>query len=660
MTFKAARILVLRNVPHFFTYGVPDNGGDFLVGHIVSLPFGKSVCEGLICEVFEISEFQYETYRSLIAVNSDYLILPSSVTSLLEWFIEFYHLTPYIAYKAVLSSHQSKSLRPLKTKPLLAASIALDLLPEQQMVLDRLITLSHSGFSENLLHGVTGSGKTEVYLQFTDYILKQGKTILVLVPEISLTPQFVERFEARFPGLVAVLHSGLTPVKRLHYWRSAQQGESPIVIGARSAVFAPLDELGAVIIDEAHDLSYKQDRHPRYWTHDIAIYRAQQAQCLLLYGTATPSIEMLYFAQASKINYLEMNARVNARPLPDVNVVDMRAQNQAYGVLSEPLIAAISDTLAKKEKVMILMNRRGYSARVICSKCQSPYLCPECHLGVTYHQDRSYRCHRCSIVFPFSVICKNCQKPGLILQGIGIQKVEWELKRFFPETKILRMDKDTSGTLGKISQVLDEFKKDGDILLGTQMIAKGHDIPQVTLVGILGVDNAMNMPDFSASETSFQLITQVAGRSGRGDQIGKVVVQTYQPEHYAIQCAALHDTHAFFSAEILFRERLGYPPFSKVMVLFFSDQMQSRASKMAQDFTKLVQSHIEKEGYDHQITVLGPRSAPIEFIQGYYRFQTLLKVEASLFLEIKEFLFELTDRFGAQRIIFDFNPRSLM
>ncbi len=470
-----------------------------------------------------------------------------------------------------------------------------------------------------LLHGVTGSGKTEVYLQAAAETIKAGQKVIVLVPEISLTPQTIERFAQRFN--IAVLHSRLTPKERTQSWEKIVNGEVDVVVGARSAIFAPFKNLGLIIIDEEHDSSYKQDNNPRYKVVDVAIKRAELTGAKVILGTATPVLETFYlFKQPpdDRYAYIQFRQRVMDRPLPLVDIIDMREELAAgnFSVLSRKLRENIADRLNKKEKVILFLNRRGFATFISCRKCGFVLECERCKVSLTYHQDNTAQCHYCNKKIQTPEVCPSCNSKYFKFFGTGTQKVEVELKKYFGQAKILRMDKDTVQKRNAHQDILDEFiKGDGDILLGTQMIAKGHDFPEVTLVGIIAADVSLHIPDFRATERTFQLLAQVAGRTGRGSKGGEVIVQTYTPENYAIQAAAKHDYQKFYDQELEFRRQTGYPPFSRLTLIEVSSPDEA---KVVSEIKKIAGKYPAEK-------ILGPVPCPISKLKGFYRWQLLLK-----------------------------------
>lgn len=485
-----------------------------------------------------------------------------------------------------------------------------------------------------LLHGVTGSGKTEIYLQAIAHVLAQGKGAIVLVPEISLTPQTVERFKARFCAgtlqtLVAVLHSHLSAGERHDEWHKIRQGRARIVIGARSAVFAPVDPLGLIIVDEEHEHSYKQEEAPRYHARDLAVLRGQREGAVVVLGSATPSMESYYNVKRGKYVLLELLTRVDNQKMPLVRVVDMRQEarkEKGTPIFSEILKEAMTRRLERKEQTILFLNRRGYSTSLQCPKCGYVAGCPNCSVALTYHRQRQRLCcHICGHEAEAPTVCPEpeCRNPAIRYSGLGTEKVEDTLRRLFPHARIQRMDSDTLKRKEDYRRILGDFRVGKiDILVGTQMIAKGLHFPNVTLVGIIYADLSLHMPDFRSGERTFQLLTQVSGRAGRGDVEGEVVVQAFTPFHPAIQYARRHDFVGFYDQEIEFREQLSYPPLSRVALLTLKGRNE--------DKVKLSADHVRRE-LDNQLAawkgliVAGPAPAPLLRAETFYRHQIMLR-----------------------------------
>jgi primosomal protein N' (replication factor Y) len=485
-----------------------------------------------------------------------------------------------------------------------------------------------------LLHGVTGSGKTEVYLQAIQHTLEQGKGAIMLVPEISLTPQTVERFKARFSfgpvrTLVAVLHSHLSAGERHDEWHKIRQGRARIVIGARSAIFAPVDPLGLIIVDEEHEHSFKQEEAPRYHARDVAVMRGQLESAVVVLGSATPSLESHYNAQKGKYTLLQLPLRADDKKLPHVRVVDMRSEarrGKGIPIFSQILKDAITSRLEKKEQVMLFLNRRGYAASLQCPLCGYVAGCPNCSIALTYHRTvERLCCHLCGHSEPAPTACPEptCRNPAIRFAGLGTQKVEDTLSKLFPQARVARMDSDALKRKGDMPRILAEFRSGKiDILLGTQMIAKGLHFPNVTLVGIVYADLSLHLPDFRAGERTFQLLTQVSGRAGRGDVEGQEIVQAFTPFHPAIQYARRHDFVGFYEQEIGFREQLQYPPLSRAAMLTLRSRNEDKARVSADYFRgELTKALVEIK----DLIVAGPAPSPLLKAQTFYRYQIMLR-----------------------------------
>lgn len=503
---------------------------------------------------------------------------------------------------------------------------ALELNVEQKNAVEQIITAGQQQKDQVfLLEGITGSGKTEVYLQAIADVLSENKTAIMLVPEIALTPQMVERFKGRFGESVAVLHSGLSQGEKYDEWRKIEREEAQVVVGARSAIFAPLKNIGLIIIDEEHESSYKQDETPRYHARDLAIWRSKYHHCPIVLGSATPSLESRARAQKGVYQLLQLNHRAKAAAqLPAIEIVDMREefQNHRTSTFSANLQEKIQNRLDKKEQTVLLLNRRGYSSFVMCRDCGFVLPCPNCDISLTLHMDtRSMRCHYCGHEEPIPNRCPNCGGNKIRYYGTGTQKVEEELRELYPQARILRMDVDTTRRKGAHEQILQKFgAKEADILLGTQMIAKGLDFPEVTLVGVLNADTSLNLPDFRSSEHTFQLLTQVSGRAGRAEKAGEVVIQTFNPQHYAIELAKKQNYEQFYQQEMHVRHRGGYPPYYfTVKITASHPEEQVAAKKIFQIANQL------KEVLSPQSLLLGPTPSMILRVKNRYYYQLIIK-----------------------------------
>ena len=494
-----------------------------------------------------------------------------------------------------------------------------------------------------LLHGVTGSGKTEVYLQAIERCLSQGRSAIVLVPEIALTPQMVDRFKGRFGDAVAVLHSRLSQGERYDEWRKIQRGDVRVAVGARSAVFAPFAHLGLIVMDEEHEASYKQEESPKYHTRAVAERRMLHHGGVLVLGSATPTIETYYAAAVpdSGPELLALPSRVEGRPLPAVRLVDLREELKAgnRSMFSNALAEALRQRLARGEQSVLLLNRRGYATFVLCRSCGYTAMCPHCDIALTYHQkNKTLRCHYCGYAEREQQQCPSCGSDHIRHFGTGTQRVEEELLRVFPGIRVIRMDVDTTSAKGSHEKLLRAFgAKQADVLLGTQMIAKGLDYPDVTLVGVIAADSVLNLPDFRSAERAFQLLTQVAGRAGRHRLPGEVIIQTYNPGHYSMKFAAGHDYLAFARMELTHRKRLGYPPFSRLVVVTLSHERPALALRAGEELAQAMRGEWELRiaeagngGTEQFFSVLGPVASPIPRLKDRYRFRCVVKYRGDI------------------------------
>ena len=501
-------------------------------------------------------------------------------------------------------------------------------LEQQVAALNRVSqSIEKNIFEEILLHGVTGSGKTEVYLQLIQKCFDMNKQAIVLVPEISLTPQMVERFKGRFGEHVAVIHSRLSMGERYDQWRLIKEGSIKVVVGARSAVFAPFENVGIIIIDEEHENSYKSEVTPKYHARDIARKRCMDENCVLLLGSATPSVETYYRAAAGQIALIEMTKRTNDNPMPAVELVDMRTEldNGNRTIFSSKLHEEISANIENREQTILFMNRRGYSSFVMCRSCGFTIKCPDCNVTMTYHShDERLICHYCGFTVKNPSVCPKCSSKHIRYFGVGTQKIEEDVKKNFINASVIRMDMDTTSFKNSHEEILNEFKeKNINILVGTQMVAKGHDFPRVTLVGVLAADSMLNINDFRASERTFQLLTQVAGRAGRSELPGRVVVQSYNIDDFSIIAASKQDYREFFNNEIIIREKLGYPPFSNIASLTLSGAVDRNVFIQAKQLAETI-----KNKYLDSVTnldVIGPSRAPLSKIRNMYRWKIIIK-----------------------------------
>ncbi|EMA6341231.1 primosomal protein N' [Bacillus cytotoxicus] len=543
-----------------------------------------------------------------------------------------------------------------KTKPF-------PLTDEQKQVITPILSaIKNETYNSFLLYGVTGSGKTEVYLQSIAAVLEKGKEAIVLVPEIALTPQMVERFKGRFGSQVAVLHSALSVGEKYDEWRKILRKEVKVVVGARSAIFAPFENLGIIIIDEEHESSYKQEDNPRYHARDVAIWRGRYHHCPIVLGSATPTLESFARAKKGVYELLTMEKRMNEQALPTVDIIDMREElrDGNRSMFSRALHEKIADRLKKKEQMVLFLNRRGHSTFVMCRDCGYVVQCPHCDISLTYHKiNHRLKCHYCSYEEQMPTACPACNSSHIRFFGTGTQKVEEELTKLFPEARVIRMDVDTTSRKGMHEKLLKAFGEEkADILLGTQMIAKGLDFPKVTLVGVLTADTMLHLPDFRASEKTYQLLTQVSGRAGRHDLPGEVVIQTYTPEHYSIELAKGQKYDLFFEQEMQMRRMRQYPPYYYVALVTVSHPELLKAVQVTEKIVGYLRAKCSR-----QAMVLGPVASPIPRIKDRYRYQCMIKYKREP--NLKYVLKMINEHYQAEmqkdlQISIDFNPTMLM
>lgn len=530
-----------------------------------------------------------------------------------------------------------------------------ELTADQKKVVDEVLKDDRN--RTYLLHGVTGSGKTEVYMELIDYYLKLGKEAIVLVPEISLTPQMVNRFKNRFGSQIAILHSALSDGEKYDEYRKIVRGEVKIVIGARSAIFAPFTNIGIIVIDEEHTSSYKQDNNPKYSAIDIANKRSKYHNCKVILGSATPMLEDYARAKKNVYQLLELPKRINNKELPKIEIIDMNeAIRKSRNGFSLELIQAIHETIEKEEQVILLLNRRGYSSFISCSSCGYVEKCPNCDISLTYHKSsNTLRCHYCGYGTKVNKICPNCKEEGLKQLGTGTEKIEEVIHHLFEKAKVVRMDFDTTSKKGAHEKIIQDFKdKKYNILLGTQMIAKGLDFEDVTLVGVINADTSLNIPDFRSSEVTFQLLDQVAGRSGRANKTGRVIIQTFNKDHYAIKYAKDHDYIGFFNTEMMIRRQLSYPPYYYITYVKIISKDYSLASSESLKIGKILKEELNSS------IVLGPSVCNVFRINNTYRFGIIIKYkkEEKLYTVLNDIIEHYKSN-SKIKIDIDFNPNSL-
>ncbi|OEF98532.1 primosomal protein N' [Desulfuribacillus alkaliarsenatis] len=586
----------------------------------------KSVLQSLgnAKKQIQIAQLVYEAHKNnavgIAAIDLEKQLGPSrqSITSLKD--------------KGIIDIVEMECFRtPARGLDDLGDTVRPDLTQEQKDCLQEISKgIANQTSDVFLLHGVTGSGKTEVYMQAIHQVVEQGLQAIVLVPEISLTPQMVDRFKGFFGNKVAVMHSRLSRGERYDEWRRIKSADASVVIGARSAIFAPCSNLGIIIIDEEHEGSYKQEETPRYDAREIAFYRSKWHKCPIVLGSATPSIESYYYAQNHKYKLLSLKERVFKQAMPKMHVVDMKKElkNNNYSIFSQELQDELQQVFTSYHQSILFINRRGHSNFVMCRACGEVSYCPYCNISLTYHKiDQRLQCHYCNYHQHELKICPKCKSDEMHLHGIGTEKIELELNKILPDARVLRMDVDTTKKKGAHQRILEEFKAGkADILIGTQMVAKGLDFPNVALVGVISADVALNLPDFRATERTFQLITQVGGRAGRHQVAGKVIVQSHNPDHYSIKHAINYEYELFYTREISLRKQLGYPPFSRLIYCTFSHTQEETARLFAQKFSFIMKKECGQNA--SAIYLLGPNKAVLSKIKNRYRYSLIIKYAA--------------------------------
>ncbi len=630
--FKFAQVAVALPIDRLFHYRIPEMlSGETAVGKRVFVPFANRRVVGYVVGLTD--EAEVREVKDIESVIDKDPIVSDEMLKLTKWISDTYFCSWGEAIAAVIPAGIKQGKREIGTRIKdshgkgddLTSASPHTLTEEQSKALRNVIeSVDKKEYKTFLLHGITASGKTEVYLQAIDHALNKGRTAIMLVPEISLTPQTVERFVSRFGNKVAVIHSKLTAAKKFLEWKRIKEGRANIVVGARSAIFSPMKDLGVIIVDEEHETSYKQDDVPRYHARDVALMRARLNNCPLILGSATPSLESYYKAKAGEYKLVRLTKRIEERLLPKVKIVDMRmelATRKKIAIFSKVLLDAIDNTLKKGKQAIIFLNRRGFSTFVNCKKCGLVLKCKRCDTVLVYHFDeKKLICHYCNYKQEPPDICPKCRSSYIKYFGLGTERVESEISHQFANAHISRMDSDTTSKAGSHDKILGDFKSgDTSLLVGTQMIAKGLDFPEVTLVGVVSADVTLNIPDFRASERTFNLLTQVAGRAGRGEDGGEVIVQTYAPSHYAVLAAAKHDYDKFYEEEIKSRKELLYPPFVNLIKVTVRARNDELTLKTAQDLTDAI------KGEDKELKVAGPAPAPIARMRGYFRYNILLK-----------------------------------
>lgn len=634
MTAKYAQVVLGLPLDRAFTYSIPEHSERKVrIGQRVHVPFGRDVKIGYI--VSFLNKTEVKKIKPLKSIVDNEPLMDKHMLKLTRRVADYYCASWGEVIEAAHPANVRKRTKPIKEMP--QASLTSQGLLEEKLTLSsrqkavlEVITKSirkrkHEAF---LLHGITASGKTEVYLQAMACALGEGLSSIVLVPEIALTPQTVERFESRFGTKVAVMHSRLTASERARQWQRAKTGQAQIVIGARSAVFAPLTNLGLIVVDEEHETTYKQkDTSPHYHAREVASLRAKLAGATVILGSATPSLESFYNAEKGRIKLISLPERVTKQDLPEVSIIDMRREitmrKRRANIFSRALEVKLREVLNKGEQAILFLNRRGFSTYISCPKCGYVARCRRCEVSLTYHYaSKRLICHYCNYSIEPPQICPQCKGSYLSYFGLGTEKVESELHRLFPQARIARMDRDATSKRDAHREILNDFKNGKtDILIGTQMVAKGLDFPRVSLVGVISADTALNLPDFRSGERTFNLLTQVAGRSGRGEVQGKVIIQTYAPENFAITASTTHDYHQFYRKEIKSRKTLRLPPFTHLVNL----SLRGRNQKKVQEVADELSSELKEKRANKGIQILGPAPEAVSRIRGSFRWSVLLK-----------------------------------
>jgi len=633
-----ARVVVevtARALNRPFTYGIPDAlHGEVQVGSTVEVPFGPRCLVGFVLEIVADPDPEASSHRlrPILRVLDPTPFWGQDLLHLADWMRRFYGCTWLEALQTAIPGPVLRRARAARTATRGSRPRALPCVepvqayPEiapnhaQQLALEVIREARATGGTV-LLHGVTGSGKTEVYLRAVREVLDEGRQAVVLVPELALTPQAVERYRGRLGGTVGVLHSGLADPERREQWWSLRRGELNVALGTRSAVFAPLDRPGLFVVDEEHETSYKQEGAPRYHARQVAFQRAARHGAAVVLGSATPSLESYHLARQGRFRLIELPGRPGGRPLPTVRIVDMRRHLRKGRLLSPELGEALRDRIAQDEQVVLLLNRRGFASFLQCQECGFVPTCPECSISLTWHRARGLvRCHYCLHQEPPPETCPACQGHRFRTGGAGTERLEAEVQELVPGVPVVRMDSDTTAGTGAHRRLLERFGSgQARVLVGTRMIAKGLDFPSVTLVGVVRADAELHMPDFRAAERTFQLLAQVAGRAGRGDRPGEVLLQAMDPEHPCLVAAATHDYAAMSRSELDIRREAGYPPFCRLVRLLVSHPDPDRVEAEATRIGSLLSARLR------HARVVGPAPCPVERVRGRHRWHLLLK-----------------------------------
>ena len=712
----------VKAIDKIFEYNIPSNMS-ILVGMRVYVPFGKRVLQGYVISISEDCSYDKNKVKDIISPIDQFPAIKKQMLEVMQFMVKKNHLTMASTLRLFLPSQMREGkvkeifetfyyLRQHDFVPksnAIKQKLLIDFLKKEGKVSssklgemfgyqtiktlydkkvlekekekieripyfipkqDKKVVLNYmqneaikkiSSEGVYLLHGVTGSGKTEVYMHLIERELAKGKNAIMLVPEISLTPQMVSNFKARFGDFVALLHSGLSAGEKFDEWKRIFSGQAKIVIGARSAIFAPIENLGIIIIDEEHEQSYISESNPRYFTHDIAKFRAKQNNCPLVLGSATPSIESYKKAIDGDYNLVELPVRANGKELPAIQIVDMIGELRRgnSGIFSAQLIADLNEVVTQKKQAMMFINRRGFSSFMRCRDCGYIAKCSDCDVSLVYHkEDNRLKCHYCGKQYKVLTRCPNCKSENIKHGAVGTEQVVSKLKELFPDVKILRMDNDTTSTKNSHQKILNEFKNSlPGVLVGTQMIAKGHDFENVTLVGIIDADQSLFQADYRSTERTFQLITQVAGRAGRSKDEGKVILQTYAPRHYVYKFASNYDYKGFFKKESNIRQTAQFPPYTRIIRVLFVDCDENNARELL----KICYTNIEnlKDEFSNEILYLDAMKSPIKKIQNKFRFQILMRLKLEKADEIEKKVFDIVNNATKTNVFIEINPTNM-
>ena len=712
----------VKAIDKIFEYNIPSNMS-ILVGMRVHVPFGKRVLQGYVISISEDCSYDKNKVKDIISPIDQFPAIKKQMLEVMQFMVKKNHLTMASTLRLFLPSQMREGkvkeifetfyyLRQHDFVPksnAIKQKLLIDFLKKEGKVSscklgemfgyqtiktlydkkvlekekekieripyfipkqDKKVVLNYmqneaikkiSSEGVYLLHGVTGSGKTEVYMHLIERELAKGKNAIMLVPEISLTPQMVSNFKARFGDFVALLHSGLSAGEKFDEWKRIFSGQAKIVIGARSAIFAPIENLGIIIIDEEHEQSYISESNPRYFTHDIAKFRAKQNNCPLVLGSATPSIESYKKAIDGDYNLVELPVRANGKELPAIQIVDMIGELRRgnSSIFSAQLIADLNEVVTQKKQAMMFINRRGFSSFMRCRDCGYIAKCSDCDVSLVYHkEDNRLKCHYCGKQYKVLTRCPNCKSENIKHGAVGTEQVVSKLKELFPDIKILRMDNDTTSTKNSHQKILNEFKNSlPGVLVGTQMIAKGHDFENVTLVGIIDADQSLFQADYRSTERTFQLITQVAGRAGRSKDEGKVILQTYAPRHYVYKFASNYDYKGFFKKESNIRQTAQFPPYTRIIRVLFADCDENNARELL----KICYTNIEnlKDEFSNEILYLDAMKSPIKKIQNKFRFQILMRLKLEKADEIEKKVFDIVNNATKTNVFIEINPTNM-